>query len=178
MLNSWVKGLLTSSQRERWRRHTWNTEVYWSWRLSRCNLPCPTLERTPNRRHFQNGGKQNGDTPKTATTKTTTRQNQNGDKSKTATRQNGDKFKTAFLREIKLDLSPFWFCRVAVLVVAVLGVSPFWRVAVLDVSPFWVSPFWKCRRFGCRRFGSVAILVVAVLEVSPFWIVAVLTGTP
>ena len=55
-----------------------------------------------------------------------------------------------------LVVSPFWF--VSVLNVAVWDVSPFWRVAVLDVSPFWLSPFWKCRRFLC-----VAVLVVAVL---------------
>ena len=51
-----------------------------------------------------------------------------------------------------LDVSPFWMCRrfgcVAVLVVAVLDVSPFWRVAVLDLSPFWI----------CRRFDLYPIL--------------------
>ena len=44
------------------------------------------------------------------------------------------------------------------------GMSPFWRIVVLDVSPFWM-----CRRYDCRRFRCVAVLVVAVLGVSPFW---------
>ena len=93
--------------------------------------------------------------------------------------QNGDTVKTATCTVLV----------VAVFVVFVLDVPPFWRVAVLDVSPFWLSPFWlspfwMCRRFGvspfwmCRRFGLspfwrvavlvVAVLVVAVLDLSPF----------
>ena len=57
---------------------------------------------------------------------------------------------TAFWREIKLDLSPFWFCRR-------FGVSPFW---IQVNTAFWreikldLSPFWICRRFGNNQIGD------------------------
>ena len=132
-------------------------------------------------------------------------------------------FNKSFWREIKLDVSPFWllpFWFVAVLTGTHLGykltqrfgeksswicrrfgVSPFWRVTVLDTSKHSVlernqvgfvtvlacrlflvlSPFWICCCFGvmpfwiCRRFGNNQIGDIPKWRgMLPFWRVAIL----
>ena len=147
---------------------------------------------------LQNGDNQNGDTPKQRHNQDGDNQNgaccilvchrfgcvavltcrrfgynQNGDKSKTAARLNSN---NPTYPKCHVDLypkrcmSPFW-C------VAILDVSLFWRVTVLDTYKHSVWERNKvgfvavlaCRNFGfvavlaCHRFGCVVVLVVAVL---------------
>ena len=97
--------------------------------------------------------------------------------------QNGDKSKTAKIQLIQNAVLTCIENGENKLRVAVLDLSPFWRVAVLDTTKTATNPKRRHvktatnsrRHFGeksswiCRRFGFVA-----VLGVSPFWRVAVL----
>ena len=165
----------------------------------------------PIRRQTKRATEQNGDTPKRRQTKTAILQNgdnQNGDTSKTATRQNGDTSKTACgsfgynqtgdnskTATIQLIQSAVLTCiqnSEQKLRVAVLDLSPFWRVAVLDTTKTATNPKrqhvktatiqldylqnlsqFKTATYQsgvCRRFDVSPFWIYRRFGVSPFWI--------